>query len=319
VLGVMDADLQHPPEVLTRLATALRDPKVDVVIATRSGPGGGSATEWSWRRRLSSWAARHLAACVLPRTLAEVSDPMSGMFLVRARALAGVRLEPTGYKILLEVLGKAHYGTLVEVPFVFQARSLGSSKLGTRESLQYLAHLGRLARSTGQLRSWMRYAAVGFTGAVVNIGVLAFLAQGLGWPVGGALAVALPLALVNNFFWNWLFTFRSWQAPSAETRAGVLTGLLHYGKVCATGVVLNASLTLLLNWRGVPLPLASAAGVMLGGAWNLFFNVPAIWRSWDSPAPHRRGTAWDESGNRKLSPGGHPSSSRQKGVLDGVP
>jgi dolichol-phosphate mannosyltransferase len=318
VLGVMDADLQHPPEVLTRLLSALHDQSVEVAIATRSGPGGGSAADWRWRRRLTSWAARHMAVCVLPRTLAEVSDPMSGMFLVRARALQGVRLEPTGYKILLEVLGKAHYRELVEVPFVFQARSLGSSKLGMRESTQYLAHLVRLAHSTGQLRSWIRYAAVGFTGAVVNVSVLVFLAGRRAWPVGWALAVAILLALVNNFFWNWLFTFRTSQALSAEPRAGVLTRLLHYGKICTTGMALNASLTLLLNWRGVLLPLASAAGVTLGGAWNLFFNVPTIWRSWDSSAPHSHGPVWDDSGNRRLVSTGHTSSSRRKDVLDGI-
>jgi dolichol-phosphate mannosyltransferase len=284
-LGVMDADLQHPPEVLTRLANALRNHNADVAIATRSGPGGGSSEDWSWMRRLNSWAARHLAACVLPQTLAEVSDPMSGMFLVRARALEGVRLEPIGYKILLEILGKAHYRDVAEVPFVFQARSLGSSKLGMRESLQYLAHLARLARSTGQLRSWIGYAAVGFTGAVVNVAVLTFLAERRAWPVGWALAAAIPLALVNNFFWNWLVTFRSSRAPGVEAPYGVLSRLAHYAKVCATGAALNASLTLLLNWRGAQLPVASAAGVMLGGVWNLFFNVPAIWRSWDSPTP----------------------------------
>jgi len=168
-LGVIDADLQHPPETLARLASALRSHNADVAIATRAGPGGGSSEEWSWMRRLNSWAARHLAACVLPQTLAEVSDPMSGMFLIRARALEGVRLEPTGYKILLEVLGKAHYSDVVEVPFMFKARSLGNSKLGMRQSLQYLEHLARLARSTGQLRSWAGYAVVGFTGAVVNV------------------------------------------------------------------------------------------------------------------------------------------------------
>ena len=69
-----------------------------------------------------------------------------------------------------------------------------------------------------------------------------------------------------------------------ELPTGVLSRLVHYAKVCATGAALNASLTLLLNWRGVQLPLASAAGVTLGGIWNLFFNVPAIWRSWDSPS-----------------------------------
>ncbi len=310
VLGVMDADLQHPPEVLTRLVGALRNQSVDVAIATRSGPGGGSTEDWSWMRRLTSWTARHLAACVLPRTLADLSDPMSGMFLVRARALQGLRLEPTGYKILLEVLGKAHYRELLEVPYVFQARILGSSKLGMRESLQYLAHLGRLARFTGQLRSWIRYASVGFTGAVVNIGVLVFLVERRAWPVGWALAVSILLALANNFFWNWLFTFRASQSSGAELQAGVLSRLVHYVKACATGVALNASLTLLLYWWRVPLLLASAAGVTLGGAWNLFFNVPAIWRSWDSPAPHSHGPVWDDSGNRKLVSTGHTSSSR---------
>jgi dolichol-phosphate mannosyltransferase len=299
VLGAMDADLQHPPEVLARLATALRNQNAEVAIATRSGPGGGSAEEWSWMRRLNSWGARHLAACVLPRTLAKVRDPMSGMFLVRARALEGVRLEPTGYKILLEVLGKAHYRALAQVPYMFLARSSGSSKLGMRESLQYLVHLGRLARSTRQLRSWVRYASVGFTGAVVNVALLTFLAERRAWPVGGALAVAIPVALLSNFFWNWLFTFRTSQASSVvpsmtplpngemksgmgELRTGVFGRLVHYARVCATGAALNASLTLLLNWRGVRLPLASATGVTLGGIWNLFFNVPAIWRSWDS-------------------------------------
>jgi dolichol-phosphate mannosyltransferase len=319
VLGVMDADLQHPPEVPTRLASALRNHNADVAIATRSGPGGGTAADWSWMRRLSSWAARHLAACVLPRTLADISDPMSGMFLICARSLEGVRLEPTGYKILLEVLGKAHYHELVEVPFMFQARGVGSSKLGVRESVQYLAHLGRLARSTGQLRSWIRYAAVGFTGAVVNVGVLTFLVERLAWPISAALALAILLALLNNFFWNRLFTFRPSQTLSVKPRAGVLSRLAHYGKVCATGAALNASLTLLLNWRGVPLPLASAAGVTLGGVWNLFFNVPAIWRSWDSPAPPSHGPVWDDSGNRRLAARGHSSSSRHAAMRGGMP
>jgi len=317
-LGVIDADLQHPPEVLARLAGALRAHNADVAIATRSGPGGGSAEEWSWMRRLNSWAARHLAACVLPQTLAEVSDPMSGMFLVRAQALEGVRLEPAGYKILLEVLGKAHYRDVVEVPFMFKARSLGSSKLGTRESLQYLEHLGRLARFTGQLRSWIGYAVVGFSGAVVNVAVLTYLVERWSWPVGWGLAVAIPLALANNFLWNWLFTFRSSRASDEESRSGILSRLAHYAKVCVFGAALNAMSTLLLYWRGVQLPLASAAGVTLGGVWNLFFNVPAIWRSWDSPTPDSSAGAWDESGNRRLSPVRHASASHPKGALGEV-
>jgi dolichol-phosphate mannosyltransferase len=317
-LGVIDADLQHPPETLARLASALRSHNADVAIATRAGPGGGSSEEWSWMRRLNSWAARHLAACVLPQTLAEVSDPMSGMFLIRARALEGVRLEPTGYKILLEVLGKAHYGDVVEVPFMFKARSLGSSKLGMRQSLQYLEHLARLARSTGQLRSWIGYAVVGFTGAVVNVAALTYLVERRSWPLGWGLAVAIPLALLNNFLWNWLFTFSRSRASDEEGRSGVLNRLAHYAKVCAFGAALNAISTLLLHWLGVQLPLASSAGVALGGVWNLFFNVPAIWRSWDSPTPDSPAGTWDESGNRVLSSVWHASALHPKRVLGGV-
>jgi len=317
-LGVIDADLQHPPETLARLASALRSQNADVAIATRAGPGGGSSEEWSWMRRLNSWAARHLAACVLPQTLAEVSDPMSGMFLVRARALEGVRLEPTGYKILLEVLGKAHYGDVVEIPFMFKARSLGSSKLGMRQSLQYLEHLARLARSTGQLQCWFGYAMVGFIGAVVNVAALTYLVERRSWPLGWGLAVAIPLALLNNFLWNWLFTFSRSRASDEEGRSGVLIRLAHYAKVCAFGAALNAISTLLLHWLGVQLPLASSAGVALGGVWNLFFNVPAIWRSWDSPAPDSPAGTWDESGNRVLSSVRQESALHPKRVLGRV-
>jgi dolichol-phosphate mannosyltransferase len=285
VLGVMDADLQHPPEVLSKLVAALSKQNVDVVIASRSGIGGGSA-DWPWRRRLTSWLATHLAACVLPWTLAEVRDPMSGMFLVRREALQGVRLEPTGYKILLEVLAKACHGQFIEVPYMFGPRDRGSSKLGTRQSLEYVLHLGRLARSTGQLQTWMRYAAVGFTGATVDVGVCVLLVQLMGWPVALALAVAIQLALLSNFLWNRVLTFRG-VPRSPGHGARIPARLFQYEKVCIPGAVLNALLTLLLHWQGVALPLACAAGVMLGGAWNLLFNVPSIWRTW-GPRSSRR-------------------------------
>src|SRR3990172_6113477 len=67
LLGVMDADLQHPTEVLGSLAAALRNPGTDLAIASRYVVGGGSS-DWSWIRRFISWTATHLAASVLPLT-----------------------------------------------------------------------------------------------------------------------------------------------------------------------------------------------------------------------------------------------------------
>jgi hypothetical protein len=122
---------------------------------------------------------------------------------------------------------------------------------------------------------------------------------------------------LNNFLWNWLFTFSSARASDEEGRSGILSRLTHYVEVCAFAAALNAMSTLLLYWRGVQLPLASAAGVILGGIWNLFFNVPTIWRSWDSPTPRDSAGAWDESGNRRLSPVRHAPASHPKAVLGG--
>lgn len=278
VLGVMDADLQHPPEVLAELARAMRDPEIDLAIASRYVAGGG-IPEWSWIRRLMSWGATHLAASVLPWTLAQVRDPMSGMFFVRASALAGVELSPLGYKILLEVLGKSGSRGLVEVPYVFEERGRGSSKLGARQYVEYLLHLARLARSTGQLRGWIRYVAVGLVGAMLNIAALYLLAGQLGWRLWLALPVAIELALLSNFLWNERLTFTMSRSGVGDSRA-TLGRLLRYERVCLPGALLNALVTFFLARRGVSLLPAAAAGVVAGGVWNLALNIPAIWRVW---------------------------------------
>jgi dolichol-phosphate mannosyltransferase len=277
ILGVMDADLQHPPEVLKELVQALREQEADLAIASRYVPGGGTS-DWTWIRRVISRAATHLASTVLPLTLAAVRDPMSGMFLVRSTALGGAQLNPLGYKILLEVLAKGRYRKLVEVPYVLVERGRGSSKLGARQYWEYLLHLARLAAGTGQARGWFRYALVGLTGALINLAVFYELVQGVRWNPLLALPLAIEVALLSNFTWNETFTFGADQ-PSVP-RAGLLNRLLRYEWVCLPGALLNALATLLLLQRHVGLLEAAAAGVVAGGVFNFLFNIPSIWRTW---------------------------------------
>jgi dolichol-phosphate mannosyltransferase len=283
VLGVMDADLQHPPEVLGNFAEVLLDPGVDLAVASRYIAGGGTS-QWSWIRRFIFRGATHLAACVLPLTLAGVSDPMSGMFFVRASALAGVRLNPLGYKILLEVLAKAKSRGYVEVPYVFEQRGRGSSKLGTRQYLEFLLHLARLAGSTGQLAAWIRYGLVGLSGAAIYVAALYLLVESVGWPLAAALAVAIQLALSSNFLWNETLTFH---APRSSTagESKLSARFIRYEKVCIPGAILNALVTAALLTQEIGLLLAAACGVLAGSLWNLLFNIPAIWRIWGSRTP----------------------------------
>ena len=134
VIVVMDADLQHPPELLPRLVEKMEE-GYHVVIASRYVNGGG-VEGWSFWRKLISKGAIFLAHLLLPETR-KVKDVTSGYFVLKKDVLEGVRLNPVGYKLLLEVLVKGRYSKVVEVPYIFKPRKKGKSKLGFNEIFNY--------------------------------------------------------------------------------------------------------------------------------------------------------------------------------------
>lgn len=145
LLGVMDGDLQHPPEVLPFLLRAILDSEVDIAIASRNVAGGG-VSEWRPFRKLIALGARFITVLILPRVVQSVRDPMSGYFLMKRAVIESVALRPIGYKILLEVLARGKYQTITEVPYLFDERKNGKSKLGPKQCLDFLIHLWRLSR-----------------------------------------------------------------------------------------------------------------------------------------------------------------------------
>ncbi len=137
VVGFIDADLSHPPELMPKLLKEVDD-GADVVFASRYA-GAGGVEHWPWHRRMISWGATMLA-----RPLAPVKDPMSGYFFIKKNVVGGVELDPIGYKLGLEILVKGHYSKVVEVPFMFRDRAAGKTKLNLSEHFNYLKHLMRL-------------------------------------------------------------------------------------------------------------------------------------------------------------------------------
>jgi dolichol-phosphate mannosyltransferase len=142
VMVVMDADLQHPPEVVPRLLAALAD-GADVAVASRYAAGGDS--ELGWFRNLFSRTCTLLVRLSLGREF-RVSDPLSGFFALRRSVVADRRLAGSGFKILMEVLACGQYREVREVPFRFLQRERGQSKLGLRTALRDLRGLARAAR-----------------------------------------------------------------------------------------------------------------------------------------------------------------------------
>jgi dolichol-phosphate mannosyltransferase len=139
VLGVIDGDLQHPPEVTAELWAEMEQ-GADIAVASRRAEGGGVG-DWSLGRRVVSRGARLIGLMLLPEAVGKVSDPMSGCFMVRRSLLQGVRMNPLGYKILLEVMGRTKPLRVAEVGYVFLVRRKGASKATLRVYWEYLLHL----------------------------------------------------------------------------------------------------------------------------------------------------------------------------------
>jgi dolichol-phosphate mannosyltransferase len=140
---VMDADLQHPPELLRTLLGVSRT-GADFVIASRYVDGGGDEGLGGWYRHAVSMLATWVAKRVLRPELAGISDPMSGFFLVRRSCLDLPALHPQGFKLLLELLARHPQATVAEVPFTFETRHSGASKADLKEGVTYLSRLAEL-------------------------------------------------------------------------------------------------------------------------------------------------------------------------------
>lgn len=141
ILVCMDADLSHPPEVIPLLAGAIAAGAADIAVASRLVAGGGIVGNWPLRRKLNS----HLAT-LLARGLTGVRDPMSGFFALRRAVIRDLSRAPRGYKICLEILVRGTYGTVVEIPYLFDNRTGGRSKMTFATKMQYLLQVADLYR-----------------------------------------------------------------------------------------------------------------------------------------------------------------------------
>jgi dolichol-phosphate mannosyltransferase len=140
IVGVMDGDLSHPPELLPRLFATMADGAFDVVVGSRYVNGGGTSNFPAGRWLLSR------IACWLARPLTPVHDPMSGFFLIRRRHLDGFRTSVRGFKIGLELLVRTRPRLVAEVGYVLVGRTLGASKMNAAEAMGFLQQLASLYR-----------------------------------------------------------------------------------------------------------------------------------------------------------------------------
>ena len=280
VLGVIDADLQHPPEVLLQLWQEMEQ-GADLAVASRHVEGGG-VSEWSFIRRFLSRGAQMLGLIILPEVIGRLSDPMSGYFMVRRDAIAGKSLSPVGYKILIEVAGRGAIRWIGEVGYVFQERQAGASKVTWKQYIEYIQHLLRLRFDLWPIKRFLRFGLVGFSGVFVDLGVFYLLRTVLGLGLTRSAILSSEVAIVNNFLWNDLWTFGDISRHQKGKRQQ-FRRFLKFNVVCLSGLVLNVLIVnFLFNILGINEYIAKLVAIALVTLWNFWFNLKLSWRVTDA-------------------------------------
>jgi dolichol-phosphate mannosyltransferase len=274
LLVVMDADLQHDASILGEMARKAREGGAELVIATRYADGG-SVGKWS----LVRWTMSRLATLMSRLVVhSQVSDPMSGFFMLTQTAFARVadKLNPRGFKILLEIIARSPPLKVSEVGYTFQVRQHGESKLDSGVGIAYLRALYDLSLGRFIPLRFLVYCLVGASGVVVNLGVLWLLKTQAKMETNPSLVIAIGTAMLSNFTLNNLLTFsdRRQQGMAALARAFAL-----FAVVSAAGAVINYAVTSLFSARlQANLYAADLVGIVLSTVWNYSLNRHITWK-----------------------------------------
>ena len=205
---VMDGDLQHPPEEIRDLCARFSRGDVDVVVASRYA-GGGTARGLADRSRiLVSKASTSLTRAMFPIRLKDVSDPMTGFFLIDRRTVDAATLKPRGFKILLEILARRNL-RVAEVPFDFADRYAGESKASVRQGMHFLTQLTALRFGKMSL-----FAVIGGLGALANLAIVWALTQ-LGVDYIVAAIIAAEMTIIGNFLLQERFVFQDMRGEAS--------------------------------------------------------------------------------------------------------
>ena len=280
ILGVIDADLQHPPEILLQLWQEIKQ-GADLAVASRHVEGGG-VSEWSIIRRFLSRGAQMLGLVILPEVMGRLSDPMSGYFMVRRDAIVGKSLSPVGYKILIEVTARGAIRWIGEVGYVFRERQAGASKVTWKQYIEYIQHLLKLRFALWPVTRFLRFGVVGFSGVFVDLGIFYLLRTILEVGLTRSAILSSEIAIINNFLWNDLWTFGDISRRQKGKRQQ-FRRFLKFNMVCLSGLILNVLIVnFLFNVLEINEYIAKLVAIAVVTIWNFWFNLKLSWRVTDS-------------------------------------
>jgi dolichol-phosphate mannosyltransferase len=276
-LAVIDGDLQHDETLLPQMVEILRGGDADIVIGSRYIAGGGTG-DWCAKRVAISRFATLLSRRIVR---ADLTDPMSGFFMIRRGAFEDAvrNLSGVGFKILLDLFASSP-GPLrfLELPYRFQTRRAGESKLDSHAAWDFLMLL--LDKLVGHIVPvrFAAFALVGGLGIVMHLLVFFLLFREITGNFALSQSVAAAVAMTSNFFLNNLLTYRDRRLKGWS----LLRGWASFTLVCSLGMLANVGIASYLFLTKTFWLLSAFAGIVVGAVWN--YAVTAVF-TWDARRP----------------------------------
>ena len=282
VVAVMDADHQHDPILLPGMLKAVASGECDVAVASRFAEGA-STEQWGRPDRVR---ASNIANAIARKvTGVELSDPMSGYFMLRAESLrtTAPHLSGVGFKILLDILATSEETMRIkEFPLNFSARAEGESKLDRTVVFEFLVGLydkwlGRIIPTRFAL-----FGTIGAVGMVVHMAVLSTFLALAGETLRGNVVTEFELgqtfaaivAMTFNFFLNNALTYADKRLIGT---AALTRGWIKFGLTCSVGLLANVGVAAVLVRFGFHEYPAALAGIVIGSVWNFALSSKFVW------------------------------------------
>ena len=275
---VMDSDFSHPPQIIPKLIESIKKYQYDIAVASRYIKGG-KIQGWSLKRKIMSKFATLIAKKGLG---IDTKDPMSGFFAFKRNIIKGLNIDAIGYKILLEILVKTRDVNIKEIPYTFQDREFGSSKLSIKTIFDYYRSVWKLYRygkplekqekrsSVKFLYKAGRFYTVGTSGFIVNYVISLLFAGGVSdlWYLH-ANVIGIVASITTNFVLNKIWTFgdKDFKIKKTISQYGKFAMFSSLGALVQLGMVY-----FLVDSNEVAYPFALILAVITAAFGNFVLN-----------------------------------------------
>lgn len=217
--------------------------------------------------------AVRLSRLVVP---AELTDPMSGFFMIRRSVLDGSvhKLSAIGFKILTDFFASFPQPLrFKELAYRFRARRAGESKLDSVTAWDYaMLLLDKLIGRWIPVR-FLAFSIVGGVGVAVHFAVLTLVFQGLHRSFVTGQAAATLCAMTFNFAVNNVLTYRDMRLRGARW----LRGWVSFVLACSIGGFANIGVAATVFGLGRGWFPAAIAGILIGAVWNYAVTMMLTW------------------------------------------